>query len=212
LLRSVYQSRNEAAYRNAFAAIISAELEGNPARAWAAAYEASQARIDNRTWVRQWLMPGGQVFSEAVDQSHPPAFYEERYRARVGPGASEYTAAAAMAEGARSSRPNVDLMVRAGRYLGPVGMAYGVYDSYSEISRATDTNQAIATEAGGWVGGFAGGTLGTAGAVTAAVFLGATPVGWAIVGAAVVGGIVGGVAGSMTGKYTFGTAFRWLYR
>jgi len=208
-----YQSYNESATARALSAIATAEAEGNPTAAWLAAYEASQARIDNRTWFRSMLGYGGQVFSQAVDQSQPPEFYEEKYRARAGPAAGEYEPAKLMAMGASSSNWRVDMFAKGVKYgLGPIGIGVGAYMSYNEIANAEDKVEATVTEAGGWIGGAGLGTVGTALAVTGAIALGVSPVGWAIIGVAVVGGVAGGLAGSMGGKYTFGTAYRWLFK
>lgn len=205
--RTQYHAANDRASASALSAIAQAEAENNPAKALAAAYEGSQARIDNRAVAREGLSRGGLELSKAVDRSNPPSFYENLARSRLGPDASEFDVARKMAEGVAHTNPRVDKLLTASKVLGPVGLAYGAYDSYNEISSAADKPQAVVKEAGGWIGGGYGASWGAAAGVAAAVALGSNPVGWGIIAAGLLGGAAGGVIGSMGGKYVAGNAY-----
>jgi LysM repeat protein len=205
--RTRYHRANERASESALRAIESAERQGNPARAMDAAYQASQQRIDNRTETRKRLSRGGLELSKAVDQSHPPQFYEGKYRASLPQEATTFDVARKMAQGVARSNPRVDLLLKVNKALGPVGLVFGAYGSYKAIRDAADKPQAIAKEAGGWVGGIAGASWGAAGGVALAVALGSNPVGWGILAAGAIGGIAIGALGSLTGQWAGGAVY-----
>lgn len=184
-----YHAANELASDVALQAISAAELANDPAAATRAAYDGSQQRIDNRATAREGLSRGGVKLSEAVDQSFGPDYYFEKYRAQM-PDASEYDLARRVAKGVASSNWKVDLLVNANKVLGPLGVGYGAYTSASNIIQASpdDRPRVVAQEAGTWVGGWYGGSWGAALAITGALAVGVSPLGWGIIAAGAAGG------------------------
>ncbi len=205
--RTRYHHANERASEGALRAIEQAERQGSPKQAMDAAYQASQQRIDNRSETRKRLSRGGLELSKAVDQSHPPEFYEAKYRASLPPEATAFDVARKMAQGVARSNPRVDLLLKVNKALGPVGLAFGAYGSYKAIRDAANKPLAIAKEAGGWAGGIAGASWGAAGGVALAVALGSNPVGWGILAAGAIGGIVVGALGAAGGQWAGGAAY-----
>ncbi|MBC7814166.1 MAG: hypothetical protein H7175_23630 [Burkholderiales bacterium] len=205
--RMNYHAANEAARDAARVTIAEAIAENNPAKATAAAYNASQLRIDNRSIARTGLSKGGLALSVAVDQTMPPEFYFNKYTTA---GASEFDVAARVAKGVGSSNGYVNGLGTFTKVLGPIGVGYGAYSSATNVMNASSANRpyVVAQEAGTWAGGWYGASWGMAGGVALAVALGSNPIGWGILAAGAVGGIVGGVAGSHAGAYAAGSAYK----
>lgn len=211
--RMDYHSANTAAKNSALDLILQADLEGTPSKGTDAAYRASEQRIINRGAARIDLSYGGRLLSEAVDQSHGPAWYFDKYSKSM-PNASELDIATRVAVGAASSNKWVNRLGTASKVLGPLGVGFGAYSTTTNIMNApaASRNYVVAREAGTWAGGWYGASFGTAAGVGLAAFaLGSNPVGWAI-GATLalgfVGGVGGGIAGSHLGGYAAGNAYK----
>ncbi|MEJ7808435.1 MAG: hypothetical protein WKG03_21245, partial [Telluria sp.] len=207
--RMNYHAANEAARDAAKLIIAQAIIEDNPAKATAAATNASQQRIDNRSIARDGLSKGGLALSTAVDQTNLPQYYFDKAKLR-NPNASEIQIAEKVAEGAARSNGYVNKLGTATKYLGPLGVGYGAYSTATNISNASpaDRPYVVAQEAGTWVGGWYGASWGMVGGVALAVALGSNPIGWGILAAGAIGGIAGGVIGSHAGSYAAGTAYK----
>lgn len=142
-----------------------------------------------------------------VDQSRPPEYYFNKYGT---PGANQFDVAEKVADGVAKSNRTVDNLGRFSKVVGPLGVGYGAYTSATNIMNAApgERNYAIAQEAGTWAGGWQGASWGMAAGVTAAVALGATPVGWGIFAAGFAGSAIGGIAGSNLETWGAGEAYK----
>jgi hypothetical protein len=104
------------------------------------------------------------------------------------------------------------MFTRVSRVLGPAGIIFGGAVAANEVACAPPEQRprVAAEEAGGMIGGFAGGTLGMAGGALLVGALATNPAGWVILGGAVIGGAVIGYLGSEGGRALVSTVWGWF--
>ena len=205
---------------------------GDAVKAWNAAEEASEFRGKVRAATRKGMSPTGRTMSDAIDKTHPTKWYAEKYssppevRPKIGKGrppmppdpqgAYVYEVAEDVAKAAGKSRGGFPgLLLKSGRYLGPLGMAVGIGLSAREVYNAPEgeRGRVAAREVGAFAYGMLGAEVGGLGALAVAgLILGATPVGWAAFGIAAAGALVGGLIfgymGGQTGQGIYDRIFR----
>jgi RHS repeat-associated protein len=200
---------------------------GAAVEAWEEGKKVSAARETLRDVTREKLTPSGEALSKQIDQTQPFKHYAEKYssppemRSSIGKGnppvmpspqtADAFQVAEDVAKGAGKSRGGLSgLALRAGKWLGPIGIGIGLGLGTREIANAPpDQRGRVASrETGSFFGGLVGAELGAGAGVALAggisgflMGLGvvAGPIGWLAIGLAIVGGI--------TGAWVFGKLF-----
>ncbi|OEZ96190.1 hypothetical protein DUGA2_63840 [Duganella sp. HH101] len=194
------------------AAVQAARAANDLTAARAAAYSASEGRIDLREATRAKQSWGGGIVSKGIDKSMTPAQYEAKYQ-RSNP----FDTYELMAEKSGAGRASLNKLVTFGKIAGPAAMLYGGYSAYSAVSNAPTgmKGQVAAQETGGFFGGAVGSTLGT-GIGAGAVVIGAGFLGLAaapaalVIGAGILGGMALGYGGAESGRWVGGKIYQWF--
>lgn len=214
--RGRYTSRNRAASRAARESIRRAEAAGDSVRSWEIAREASEGRNARRVLTQERLSPGGRAMSRAVDEGRSfgssVAEYMERAPGSRTPAPTRHAATIAdrVAEGVGRSNRIMTRLSKAGKVLGPVGIAVGVGIGAYNIYNAPEgeRGRVIGEEVGNFVGGAVGFSAGMAAGVALAggisgllIGLGiiSGPIGWLAIGL--------GLAIGALGAWAFGNVF-----
>jgi RHS repeat-associated protein len=199
-VRKGYESRIKSKSAQAVEAIDDAAREGNVAKAESVAREASSFRNQERAGAQRRLLPGGRALSSALEKERT---YEQLAKKYAVPGKPIDTAREVAKAAGRSNRV-VSGLGRAGRVLGPIGLAVGIGLGVREYVNAPPERKAAvaAGETGALIGGAIGFSLGT-GAATLALGTALAvsgPVGWAALGAVLLTGAVAGYFGAEWGR------------
>lgn len=222
LKRAEYERTTKAASRNAVKKIQKLRESKAPeaaVEAWEEGKAASDIREKARDATRKKLTPSGKALSEQIDQTKPFKHYADKYssppevRSSIGKGnppiepgpqtAEAFQVAEDIAKGAGKSRGGIaGFALKAGRWLGPIGIAVGLGLAAHEITGAApDQRGRVASREGGaFFGGLLGAELGAGAGVALAggisgFFIGlgviSGPIGWLAIGLAIIGGAAG---------------------
>ena len=220
--RSDYESKIKTRSSEAVVKIKELRESENPGaavQAWEEGKAASMEREAARDATREKLSPSGKALSEQIDRTKPFDYYADKYsspveaRTSIGKGnatvepnpqtAEAFQVAEDIAKGAGKSRGGLSgLALRAGKWLGPIGIGVGLGLGAYEIADApSDQRGRVASREGGaFFGGLLGAELGAGAGVALAggisgflIGLGVLsgPIGWLAIGLAIVGGIAG---------------------
>jgi hypothetical protein len=192
---------------------------GAAVEAWEEAKSASAAREAARDAAREKLTPSSKALSEQIDLTKSFDYYADKYssppetRGSIGKGnppakptpqtADAFQVAEDVAKAAGKSRGGLSgLLLRSGKWLGPIGIAVGVGLAANEIAEAPpgQGGRVASREIGAFFGGLLGAELGAGAGVALAggvsgflIGLGIVsgPVGWLAIALSIVGGIAG---------------------
>ena len=166
----------------------------------ALAQQAFEARQALRTATQNTLSPGGKLVSMAIEQKYTFDGQYEKYAtraAKAGPYAP-MDVYKRIIEASGSSNKWVSGMNTFTKYAGPIGTVVGLGASGYAIANAPQgqTGRVAAEEAGGLLGGLAGGMVGTY--AVGALALGAAAVGVTVAAPVVLlAGAAAGIAGAV---------------
>lgn len=168
------------------------------------ANQAFEARQALRTATQNTLSPGGKLVSMAIEQKYNFANRYEYYAdraAKAGPY-GPMDAYKGIIEGSGSSNKLVSSINSFTKVAGPIGLGLGLASSGYVIANAPvgQTGRVTSEEAGGFLGGLAGGVAATG--VVGGLALGAAAIGITVAAPAVLA--VGAVAGIAGAVYTSG--------
>ena len=166
--------------------------------------QAFEARQTLRTATQNTLSPGGKLVSMAIEQKDTFESQYEKYANRASKAGpyGPMDAYKGIIEGSGSSNKLVSSINSFTKVAGPVGLGLGLASSGYVIANAPvgQTGRVASEEAGGFLGGLAGGVAAT-GAI-GGLALGAAAVGVTVAAPVVlVAGAVAGIAGAI---YTSG--------
>jgi hypothetical protein len=204
--RGLYKSKIEANSANAVSKINATQIEGEAEKI---SRQVSKDRNILRNKTQQKLSPGGRAMSNAIDQ---PRVFEELAEKYKQPNPKDTYKDVAKAAGRSNS--GLKHVIKLGKIGGPVTTALDGGLAIYNINEAApeDRNRVIVEESAGFVGGAAGGTLGTALATGAATIvfgaIGVTPIGWVVILVGIGGGAVGGYYGSEAARSEANSHFK----